>query len=209
MNRFLIGFGALLLASTALPALAQYTNGNGYGGYGGYRGGNDLNVVRQHVKDCQQHQRLHQELAGAHAQEHAEGLANGADHHDAHDELADVHDQYHDEHGSADNCGYWTNRLTELENRRYYNPREVRQHVRDCRRHEQFHQELTDAHGQEHAEGVAGQGHHDAHDELNDVHDQYHEENGDVQNCDYWYQQNARLQNYTDPYPPRAPNYGR
>ena len=207
MNKYFIGFGALLLASASVPALGQYSNGNGYSG--GY-GSSDLNVVRQHVRDCRQHEQLHQELAGAHAQEHAEGLASGPDHHDAHDDLNAAHDQYHDEHGSADNCGYWNSRLTDLQNPGYSNPREIRQHVRDCRRHEQFHQDLADAHSQEHAEGAAsGQTHHDAHDELQDAHDQYHDDHGSVQNCDYWYRQNARLQNDGASYRPQSPYYGR
>ncbi len=213
MNKFIIGFGALLLASAAVPALAQYSNRDASGYSGGFRS-YDLNVVRQHVRDCRQHEQFHQELADAHDQQHAEGVANGQDHHDAHDELQSAHDQYHDEHGGTENCEYWNNRLTELQNRGYNDPNEIRQPVRDCRQHEQFHQELAGAHDQQHAEGVAnGQDHHDVHDELQSAHDQYHEDNGSVQNCDYWYNQNARLQNNRNPYRNRyrsqSPYYGR
>ena len=208
MNR-IIGFGVLLLASAAVPATAQYSNRNDYGYTRGY-GSNDLNVVRQHVRDCRQHEQLHEDIAGVHAQEHAEGLPNGEAHHDAHDQLNDAHDQYHEERGNVENCGYWNSQLTALENRSHSSPWEIRQHVRDCRRHAQLHQNLAAEHSQEHAEGVdSGLEHHDAHNELQDAHDQYHDEHGSVQNCDYWYSQNARLQNYGNPYRGQSPYYGR
>jgi hypothetical protein len=114
MKRLLFGAGALLLASTTVPAAAQEWGGySGYGrSYGYGYGGSYSEVVRQHVRACRQHARFHERLAEEHDQLHDEGFDNSWDHRDAHDELGDAHDAYHDGHGGSDNCSYW--------NRQYY-----------------------------------------------------------------------------------------
>ena len=125
MKKLLLGFGALLLTSVAVPAFAHddrpgvdpndpnrsgynngYNNDNGYGA--NQYGSNSYAVIAQHVRECRQHERVHQQLADAHDQAHQDGAAdNGDDHTDTHDELADAHDQYHDNHGEPQNCNYW------------------------------------------------------------------------------------------------------
>ena len=131
MKKLLFGAGALLLASVAVPAAAQewggysgYGRGNGYGdsygrhyGYGdtsgrGY-GYNYADVVRQHVRACRKHARIHERLSEERRELHGEGFDGGWDHRDVHDELGGAHDAYHDSHPGANNCSYW--------NRQYYN----------------------------------------------------------------------------------------
>jgi len=116
MKKLLLGAGALLLASTVVPAAAQEWGGySGYGrgdGYGSGYGSNYSDVVRQHVRACRQHSRFHDRLSEEHRELHDEGLGNSWDRRDTHDELGDVHDAYHDNHGGANNCSYW--------NRQYY-----------------------------------------------------------------------------------------
>jgi len=56
------------------------------------------------LRACQRHERLHEELGAAHAEEHYQGMESRADHRDLHDALEDAHDAYHDDHPRADNC---------------------------------------------------------------------------------------------------------
>ena len=123
-RKYLLGFGALCMASVAAPALAQgwggygdYNYGRGYYGYGGY-----ADSVRQHARACRRHERFHERLAEEHAQEHDDGFYGRDDHADAHDELDEAHEEYHDEHGGLNNCGYWT--------RQYYRMLEGRSYPR-------------------------------------------------------------------------------
>ena len=111
MKKLLLGVGALLMASAAVPASAH--DWNGYSGYRYGYGGGYYDVVRQHVRACRQHERFHERLNEEHDQLHDDGVDNGWDHSDAHDALDDAHDRYHDTHGGAQNCGYW--------NQQYYN----------------------------------------------------------------------------------------
>ena len=97
MRMMILGVGALLMAGTAIPASAHDVNGE-----------NSYSVIRQHVRECRQHERFHHQLHDAHDQAHQDGSAdNGADHADTHDALLDEHDQYHEDNGDPQNCQYW------------------------------------------------------------------------------------------------------
>jgi hypothetical protein len=222
MRNLFLGAGAMLLASTAVPAFAHEVNNNGYNsnynngynnngynnnGYNnnGYNNNGDSgygdsnpDVIRQHVSECRQHQQFHQQLQNAHDQQHTEGYDNSQDHQDAHQALNEAHDQYHAENPGGHDCNYWYSQYNNLQN--YNNnpsPDQIRWHVRECRRHEQFHQQLSDAHDQQHAEGFDnGQDHHDTHDALNEAHNQFHDTHQGAQDCNYWYSQYNNLQNY-------------
>jgi hypothetical protein len=130
MLKTLIGAGALLLATAIVPASAHdwddygnnygynnnsygYNNYNGYNGYNrgydngyGY-GGPDYGTIRWHVRACRQHERFHEALDAAHEQEHEQGFDDSGDHSAVHDALHEAHDEYHENHGGAENCGYW------------------------------------------------------------------------------------------------------
>ena len=108
MKKFAVIAGALLLASTASSAFAQgyYRTPGYYGapwrGYAAPWRGN-LDYFRQ-LRACQRHEREHEALGAAHAEEHYEGLESRGDHRDLHDALEDAHDAYHAEHPRADFC---------------------------------------------------------------------------------------------------------
>ena len=113
MKKFAVIAGALLLASTASSAFAQ-----GYyrtPGYYGSRG--NLDYFRQ-LRACQRHEREHEALGAAHAEEHYEGLESRGDHRDLHGALEEAHDAYHAEHPRADFCDGLTSRYR-YDNRRY------------------------------------------------------------------------------------------
>jgi hypothetical protein len=126
MHKALIGAGALLLATAAVPASAHdwgdnnnygnYDNnygsnnyGNGYNsgyGYRDYNRGPDYDTIRWHVRACRQHERFHQTLNHVHEEEHEQGVED-SDHRDVHQALNEAHQEYHDNHPGAENCGYW------------------------------------------------------------------------------------------------------
>jgi hypothetical protein len=126
MKKLLLGVGALLMASAAVPASAQGWNGysgdgNSYGNnYGDSYGGGYSDIVRQHVRACRKHERFHERLAEEHDQFHDQGYYGGDNHADEHDELADEHDAYHDRHGGARNCSYWYAQYYNLQRYRTY-----------------------------------------------------------------------------------------
>jgi hypothetical protein len=149
MYKALIGAGALLLATAAVPASAHdgyddgyygngysnngynnnYNNGynnnynNGYDNNGyGYRGygGYDYDTIRWHVRACRQHERFHQTLSNVHDQQHEQGLDDYGDHRDVHQALNEAHDEYHENHPGAQNCSYWYSQYYNY-NRGYYN----------------------------------------------------------------------------------------
>ena len=106
MKKTLLIAGALLLAS-ASSAFAQGYNPY----YGGYNGGrayygrqNSYTDYFRQLRACQRHEGLHEELGGAHADEHYQGLESRGDHRDLHGALGDAHDAYHDDHPRADYC---------------------------------------------------------------------------------------------------------
>ena len=133
MNKLLLAAGALLLATTAVPASAhdpnsdntysynpydngsgsnRYDNGHGsnqYGnGYGydrGYSGYDSRN--REQLRVCLKHQRVHQKLAALHDRTHDQSYYDGADHSNAHDYIDARHEQWHRDHPGADDCRYW------------------------------------------------------------------------------------------------------
>ena len=140
MYRVLLGAGALLLATSAVPAAAHdwdYNGSYGGGSYGsGYYGGGSYygnrgyygygnqdydDIVRQHVRACRQHARLHEALNDIHSQLHDEGFDDNGDHQVAHEALDDAHQQYHEDHPEAQNCGYWYSQYRYL-NRGYDRP---------------------------------------------------------------------------------------
>jgi Arc/MetJ-type ribon-helix-helix transcriptional regulator len=112
MTKLLMGVGALLMVSAAVPANAHdwngYDNGYGYNGYGnGYGYNSDYDVIRQHVRACRQHERFHQALAEVHDQMHDQGFDSNGEHRDVHEALDSAHDAYHETHGDPQDCGYW------------------------------------------------------------------------------------------------------
>jgi hypothetical protein len=154
MYKVLIGAGALLLATTAIPASANdwngyaYSNGsgygyggsyngygNGYGGGGGYNsygngyggnyyshrnyGGGYYDIVRQHVRACQAHERLHEALGAAHDQAHDEGFDSSDEHSDVHEALGEAHEGYHENHPEVQHCDFWYSQYDRM-NHRYY-----------------------------------------------------------------------------------------
>jgi len=102
MKKTLLIAGALLLA-TASSAFAQGYNPY-YGGRADYGRQNAYTDYFRQLRACQRHERLHEELDAAHADEHGEGLQSRGDHRDLHDALEDAHDAYHDDHPRADVC---------------------------------------------------------------------------------------------------------
>ena len=78
----------------------------------------------------------------------------------------------------------------------------VREHVRACRAHERLHEALDAAHEQAHEEGFEnGDEHADVHDALDEAHDEYHANHPEVQHCEFWYSQYARMNyRYHRPY---------
>ena len=137
MYKALIGAGALLLATTAVPASAHdgyddgyygngydnndnsgydnngyynngYNNGYGYNRYG-YRDdrGDDYDTIRWHVRACRQHARFHEALNAVHDREHEQGFDSYDEHRDVHEALNEAHEEYHENHPGATNCAYW------------------------------------------------------------------------------------------------------
>src|SRR2546430_3221784 len=102
MKKTLLIAGALLLAS-ASSAFAQGYNPY-YGGRAYYGRQNAYTDYFRQLRACQRHERLHEELDAAHAEEHSQGLESRGDHRDLHDALEDAHDAYHDDHPRADSC---------------------------------------------------------------------------------------------------------
>ena len=117
MYKALIGAGALLLATAAVPVSAQAWDGNdnGYGynnydhryGYRGYDGGYDYNTIRWHVRACQRHERYHEALNAAHEAEHDQRYGDYGEHRDVHQTLNEAHEEYHENHAGAHDCSYW------------------------------------------------------------------------------------------------------
>ena len=143
MKKVLLAVGALLLATTAVPASAHdwgyggngynngYNNGyggngyggNGYGGYGNGYGRDYLSYYRQlraQLRECRQHQRVHRQLDALHDQAHDERFDNGQDHADTHGALDAAHEQWHRDHPYADDCSDLQSRLNGS-NGGYYN----------------------------------------------------------------------------------------
>src|SRR6266478_8992025 len=114
MKKTLLIAGALLLAS-ASSAFAQGYNPY-YGGRAYYGRQNAYTDYFRQLRACQRHERLHEELDAAHAEEHSQGLESRADHRDLHDALEDAHDAYHDDHPRADNCDEHTSELQSQSN---------------------------------------------------------------------------------------------
>ncbi|MBL6938313.1 MAG: hypothetical protein ISS15_06915 [Alphaproteobacteria bacterium] len=106
MLKTLMGAGALLLTTAAVPAAAHDWDGYGYGRYDS-GGGYYYNVVRQHVQECRQHERFHEQLDALHGDAHDEGFDGRDEHDDLHDALDQAHGDYHADHPGLRNCGYW------------------------------------------------------------------------------------------------------
>src|SRR6266446_3156435 len=102
MKKTLLIAGALLLA-TASSAFAQGYSPY-YGGRANYGRQNAYTEYFRQLRACQRHERLHEELGAAHAEEHYQGMESRGDHRDLHDALEDAHDAYHDDHPRADFC---------------------------------------------------------------------------------------------------------
>ena len=102
MKKTLLIAGALLLAS-ASASFAQGYNPY-YGGRAYYGRQSAYTDYFRQLRACQRHERLHEELDAAHAEEHSQGMESRADHRDLHDALEEAHDAYHDDHPRADNC---------------------------------------------------------------------------------------------------------
>ena len=102
MKKTLLIASALLLA-TASSAFAQGYNPY-YGGRAYYGRQNAYTDYFRQLRACQRHERLHEELDAAHAEEHYQGMDGPGDHRDLHDALKDAHDAYHDDHPRADFC---------------------------------------------------------------------------------------------------------
>jgi len=102
MKKTLLIAGALLLA-TAGSAFAQGYNPY-YGGRAYYGRQNAYTDYFRQLRACQRHERLHEELDAAHAEEHSQGLESRGDHRDLHDALEDAHEAYHEDHPRADVC---------------------------------------------------------------------------------------------------------
>src|SRR6266567_9615959 len=102
MKKTLLIAGALLLAS-ASSGFAQGYNPY-YGGRAYYGRQNAYTDYFRQLRACQRHERLHEELDVAHAEEHSQGMESRGDHRDLHGALEDAHDAYHDDHPRADNC---------------------------------------------------------------------------------------------------------
>jgi hypothetical protein len=102
MKKTLIIAGVLLLAS-ASSAFAQGYNPY-YGGRAYYGRQNAYTDYFRQLRACQRHERLHEELGAAHADEHYQGMESRDDHRDLHDALEDAHDAYHDDHPRVDYC---------------------------------------------------------------------------------------------------------
>ena len=103
MKKVLLAAGALLLATTAVPASAhdwRYDNGYGYGYGNSYNGGtyDYYNRARQHLRECRAHRYVHQDLHDLHDQAHDNGFDDGQDHGDTHDALNAAHEQWHRDH---------------------------------------------------------------------------------------------------------------
>ena len=77
MKKTLLIAGALLLA-TASSAFAQGYNPY-YGGRADYGRQNAYTDYFRQLRACQRHERLHEELDAAHADEHGEGLQSRGD----------------------------------------------------------------------------------------------------------------------------------
>jgi hypothetical protein len=104
MKKLLLMAGAaLLLAAPVDAAFAQGWRGGDYYGRS-YRGPEFYTGYYRFLRECQQHNRLHQELDNAHAEGHYEGFDSPYDHGDQHDALDQAHDQYHADRPVSDFC---------------------------------------------------------------------------------------------------------
>lgn len=126
MLKAMIGAGALLLATAAIPASAHDWDDQGYG-YGGYYshryyGGDYYDIVREHVRACRAHARFHEELNAAHAEAHEEGFDDSDEHADTHDALNEAHGEYHEDHPEVQHCGYWYSQWYNMNRGGYYRP---------------------------------------------------------------------------------------
>lgn len=106
MKKFLLMAGAaLLLAAPVNSAFAQSWRGGDY--YGRNYRDNYAGYYR-FLRECQQHDRVHQELGELHAEGHYEGFDSPYDHGDQHDALGQAHDQYHADRPVSDFCNSYS-----------------------------------------------------------------------------------------------------
>ena len=110
MKKFLLMAGAALLLSAPVDAaFAQgWRGGDYYSGRGYYAGRDNYAGYYRFLRECQRHNRAHQELGELHAEGHYEGFDSPYDHGDQHDALGQAHDQYHADHPVSDFCNSYS-----------------------------------------------------------------------------------------------------
>ncbi len=109
MKKILLMAGAaLLLAVPVDAAFAQGWRGGDYYGRNYNSGRDNYAGYYRFLRECQRHDRVHQELGELHAEGHYEGFDSPYDHGDQHDALGQAHDQYHADRPVSDFCNSYT-----------------------------------------------------------------------------------------------------
>jgi len=119
MKKLLLGVGALLMASAAVPASAHDWNGdsgysNGYeNGYRYNSGSGYVDAVRAHVRACRLQERFHERFGQRSDRYDNQGFGAYGGYNTY--GRGEDRDGYHGNRGGVQNCGYWYAQFNNLQ----------------------------------------------------------------------------------------------